>query len=225
MVSGAALARAGALAWNPDVPPLRVLSYKEYEDLLDVLNYGDDEEIREHLYSLRQLGRGISRRAYLLSVADQPPTVLKVALDDPYFQNETEVWCAIGLRSDLLPEIYDWGPSDDHVRWLEVEYLQPAHAPDFLQLTGLERWQLESILSGPAYRAEDRLRAAAEEAPKRRADFLHALADLIGACNLAPGDLQKGEHWGVDAHGRLKLIDFGYRREPARLRHPAVARF
>lgn len=227
--AAASPSRAALLSWNPDLPGApRVLSYAEYEELVDVLNRGDQTEVAEAVSGLRRLGGGMSRTAYLLAVQGLPTTVLKIAnVDDAYYQNATEVSCALRSQSPLLPEIFDWGPSDYDVAWLEVEYLHPIDRVDFYDLTGVPAARLEGILSGRSEEAEARLLAAATSASEsgntKAADFLTRLAELIGTCDLAPADLLKQEHWAVDAQDRLKFVDFGYRRPKHRFVHPMDA--
>lgn len=212
--------------WTPPeiLHPRRQLSVAQYEELLDDLSgYRGARAHARAIQDLHVIGSGASRVAYLLDVAGHPPLVLKVAQyeDDPYFQNATEVWCAAQIRSPLLPRIYAWGPSDEHVQWLVVEYLWPASAPDLIRLTGISARKLSAILDGPSRYTEARLRAAAEDAEPQAAAFLRQLGDLVEACDLAPGDIFKDVHWGIDAAGAFKLIDFGFRRMPARMEPPA----
>jgi hypothetical protein len=215
---------------KPIQPPL---TPAQYRDLIAGLNNGLAFKYLAKSncpkYNLEVLGAGTSRRVYKLPVQGYETTALKIQLMRQKFnQTLVETTCAAASDSPLVPEVYDWGPTDDDVRWVEIEYLKSASIKEFERLAGIPwSWFARgvSVLCDGSESAIDqgtphwippiwRLRYLKDLAKhavdqKRAMKFGTDIMQLVEECELEPREFIFLYHWGINSRGEIKISDLG----------------
>lgn len=163
---------------------------------------------------LERLGAGSSRAVYAFS----PGRVLKIALErgrgPAQNKAEVDVYTNPATRP-IVTAIYDEGANyrwiiSDIVRPLAMDYWSEEEGyDDFKSLSGIswrDLWRgIRVTDQRPAY-DEEEARLAAHPLVK-------AVASLMKANDLLKADLERMDHWGKTADGRLVILDYGYTRD------------
>lgn len=216
------------------------LTPEQASALFESLDQGDMRVLRS--LHLPLLGTGIARTAYRLEVEGYPARALKVetgsAPDRPWYleQMHCEVSCLLAMADHpFIPALLAWGPDEDNPVWAVVELLRPSTAPDgsvlnefkdaFERQTGVlwREWQawgwphvdpdnFTQVLKGrllPIVEAED---------IQRVVNFISDIGELVGGCQLWPGELFSAANWGLDRQGYIVVADLGVCIQPESVR-------
>ena len=172
----------------------------------------------------KHLGRGSSRVVFPVD----NEKVLKVAMNHKgILQNERE---SLNYVSPLTAETFEVSP--DHL-WIEMERVVPFTKSRFKQATGFSQEDLWNLLAHEAKRADPRMRLFSPRVPvvfqvkypgfDPRADdhpgwseawdneFLYDLFSFLANAGLwgVWQDYAQAKHYGLNARGEIRLIDFG----------------
>jgi len=167
---------------------------------------------------LKQLGKGSSRVAYLLS----SKYVLKIALNEAGIaQNKAEV--DVYTSPKTRPFVATVHASHDRYAWVVEDLVKELTSEkEFESLTGISWRQFHSAInlpwdtftSDPQGKKDDKIAATHQHIKNGKGkQFLHAVAQTASALHLGIGDIQRLEHWGKTPDGRAVLLDFGYTAE------------
>jgi len=177
------------------------MTFEEYQELLLSLSSGNDDGLQ----SLPVLGRGTRRDAYLLEVDGFEPTAIKVDSKSGGSWTHQEVACLLNSFSDLLPEMYDYGPLKSP-RWVELELLRPISKKEFTVFTGIPwnawndaAYEIEGpVLEEYAKRAITKARRKSQDL-KKTGWFFDQILMLVSDCYANIAELGMIENWGVNA--------------------------
>jgi len=148
---------------------------------------------------LETLGKGSSRRAFLLS----SKYALKIAINEKGIaQNEAELDVFTNPKSRaIVAKVYD--ADQEGNKWLISDLVKPLDSEEeFEQLTGV-KWYLfsEQIRSHMQNRGAD---------AQKLNPWVQAVIATARQNNLMHGDLRELSHWGKTPDGRCVLLDYGF---------------
>lgn len=192
--------RGGKFSWN---------------EFVDLAAHGDDEggrSLKQRIESaqwyarshLKKLGEGGARAAYLLTSR----SVLKIALDEAGMDQNVEEAMASSDAPDDAPIARVLRQSAPPMVWIVSELVRPVHGDaEFAELCG---YDLQDVMHA--------LQDARRELTLGKRPTEHSIGDpfiwrlwsFVSTNSVALLDVNKLEHWGVTADGRLVLLDYGY---------------
>lgn len=151
---------------------------------------------------LSLLGTGGSRAVFLLNSR----SVLKIALNIPGIkQNKQEVSVSRSAQKDI--QIARVLNADDDGVWVVSQLVRPMKDDDeFVSLVGYDISEVGEIL-------EDMKKEDDAGMPPKKEDCdlgIWLIWSTVKAGDLALGDIDFLEHWGITADGKLALLDYGF---------------
>lgn len=158
---------------------MKTLRKKEYDEIKYLISsFGNFEPVLKKCSKF--LGRGSSRKAWLIKLWGYEPFVLKTAMINgewdkkhPYYglrQNKNEVNAYRRSNHKYIPNVYDW--DEKNFTWVEMEYLKRISKSSYHKLYGdIKEFSRETGVS------------------------------LMECFRI--------EHWGKNSEGKIKFLDLG----------------
>jgi hypothetical protein len=165
-------------------------------------------------------GGGVGRVVYKVD-GDDGMTVIKVDREVPPEQTSGEIECLLTLgKHPLAPKLIDY--DDENYRWIQMEAVEPfdrstiqvgaKYYRAFENQTEISWPSFESLLKGNRVLLSAQNKKAimdklgTSEKSKR---FLRKLFKVMRNCDLMIHEVSIFENWGLNANGKLKLLDLG----------------
>lgn len=170
---------------------------------------------------LLPLGAGSAREVFYLG----SHAVLKIAKNQ-FGREQNEQEARVGSNSDVsavVARILDVAP--DGESWLVSEYAAPFQSEEQFDQRVMPMYEFSDLLrymqkehslveAVRTYFRTQRINVKKNLEYfrwMRKSPFLKAMYDLIHTYDFGLGDLDRFEHYGVTADGRVVLIDYGFR--------------
>lgn len=170
---------------------------------------------------LLPLGAGSAREVFYLG----PHAVLKIAKNQ-FGREQNRQEAMVGQNDDVgtvVARILEVAPNGES--WLISEYAAPFQNEDQFDQRVMPMYEFSDLLrhmqqerslieAVRAYFRKQRINVKKNLEYfrwMRKSPFLKAMYDLIHTYDFGLGDLDRFEHYGVTADGRVVLIDYGFR--------------